>query len=228
MVVLVVYPRLLLRQALCALVGGFDGVSTVLSAGTGREGAYIAAVERPAVVLVGGDIPDGTLPETCRLLAENAPRARIVALAAANAGDLVLELLRSGTHACLDHDTGQRDLEVALGIVASGGTFVSPSIVEKLASGTRRTVPGFSDVGDAEPRFTMREDQVLRLAAEGHGNLAIAEELGISVKTVEAHKARINTKLGVRGQVGILKYAIRKGLIDLQPERSIPASDPVA
>jgi DNA-binding NarL/FixJ family response regulator len=228
MVVLVVYPRLLLRQALCALVGGFDGVSTVLSAGTGREGAYIAAVERPTVVLVGGDVSDETLPETCRLLAENAPRARIVVLTAASAGDMVLELLRSGTHACLDRDAGQRDLEVALGIVASGGTFVSPSIVEELARSARRTASGVREVGDSEPRFTMREDQVLRLAAEGHGNLAIAEELGISIKTVEAHKARINTKLGVRGQVGILKYAIRKGLIDLEPERSVTASDPVA
>ena len=67
--------------------------------------------------------------------------------------------------------------------------------------------------------LSVREREVLQLVAEGHGNQSIARKLTLSVKTVEAHKSHICQKLGVRGRTELIKYAIRKGLIDLELER---------
>jgi two-component system response regulator NreC len=66
--------------------------------------------------------------------------------------------------------------------------------------------------------LSVREREILQLVAEGHGNQSIARKLTLSVKTVEAHKSHISQKLGVRGRTELIKYAIRKGLIDLEME----------
>jgi two-component system response regulator NreC len=216
-VVLVIYPQALLRQALCALVRGFPGVNTVLGAGSARDAARIAAMSRPAIGLLGGSLPDGSLAEVCRLLLGAAPHMRLLVLMPPNPGSTVLELLRAGAHGCLAEDAGQDEMESAMRVVANGGTHVSGTIVDQLARGAREAVlkPG-AGVPGRRP-LSSREEQVLQLAAEGYGNTAIADQLAVSVKTVEAHKARIAHKLGVRGSVALLKHAISRGLVELEP-----------
>jgi two-component system response regulator NreC len=216
-VVLVVYPQALLRQALCALVRGFAGVNTTLGASSAREAARIATLSRPAIGLVGGSLPDGSLAEVCRMILGVAPHMRLLVLLPPNPGSAVLDLLRVGAQGCLAEDAGQDEMEHAMRIVANGGTHVSSSIVDQLARGARGAVLEPGALVQPPRPLSSREEQVLQLAAEGYGNIAIADRLAVSVKTVEAHKAHIAHKLGVRGSVALIKHAISRGLVELEP-----------
>ncbi len=215
--VLVVYPQSLLRQALCALVGSFAGVERVLAADGGQNAARIARSSRCATAVIGGSPPEGSLAQVCRMIVEAAPGIRVLVLMPPLPGTAVLDVLRAGARACLADDAGKDEMEAAMRVVGDGGTHISTTLVEEMALRVRSHLlaPG-SQVPSAQ-ELSAREEEVLRLTGEGVGNSAIARQLGLSVKTVEAHKARIAQKLGIRGSVALLKHAIIRGLVDLEP-----------
>jgi DNA-binding NarL/FixJ family response regulator len=223
----VVYPQALLRQALVALLLDLGSFGTVLGAKNAEQALDLVAARSPGLVLIGGAPPEVDIVGVGRAIHVAAPRTSVVAFVPSDSGDVVLDLLRVGVQGCLDRDAGQAELHLAVQTITTGGTYVSPSIVEELATGARGGA--FELLGSPGPvkDLSARELQVLQLAAEGYGNTAVAQELRLSVKTVEAHKAHIAHKLGVRGSAGLIKYAIRKGLVDLEP-RPAPPVDSVS
>ena len=91
-----------------------------------------------------------------------------------------------------------------------------------------RLADGLTEEAPQKEILSVREREILQLVAEGYGNQAIAAKLCLSVKTVEAHKAHIMRKLNVKGRTELIKYAIRKGLIDLEAEPPRPTAVPGA
>lgn len=102
------------------------------------------------------------------------------------------------------------ELEVALGAVARGETYFSPAVSKQVVDDyVRRTGRG----ADALDALTSRQREILQLVAEGNTSKDIAHRLGLSVKTVEAHRAQIMDRLGIRDLTGLVRFAVRVGLV---------------
>jgi two-component system response regulator NreC len=104
--------------------------------------------------------------------------------------------------------------------VARGETFFSPSIAQQ-AEVIGSTTSQRPAAAGADELLTGREREILQLVAEGHSNQWIARELVISVKTVETHRGTIRNKLGARSRADLIRYALRKGLVGLEPEPDV-------
>jgi two-component system response regulator NreC len=227
---LLAYRHTLLRQALRTVLAASPDIATVVEATNGQEAVTLAAMHRPDVVLMDAQLPVVSGVEATELIKGQGRGARVLLLTLGADEELVIEMLRAGASGCVLVDADVNELVTAVRVAAGGGSYLSHELQERLVR-SYSTRPG--QEGDFNRRRTYlspRELEVLRLAAEGTGNSEIARRLVLSVKTVEAHKANICQKLGVRGSAGLIKYAIRKGLIDLEaaPERAahptVPAS----
>jgi len=189
------------RQALCMLIDAEPDMDVVGEAANGRQAIERAAALRPDVVVL-----DLTMPEVSGLAAarELAAIAKIVALTRHDDDAYVQELLATGAVGYVLKQSPSAELLRAIRAAASGGRYLDPAL-------PTLTEPRDPRRRAATPLITERETEVLRLVAIGHSNKEIAADLGISVKTVEVHKANAMRKLGLRGRTDVVRYASLNG-----------------
>ena len=125
--------------------------------------------------------------------------------------EYVAQALRAGASAYLLKDSAEPELELALRAVMRDQTYLSPRVSRPLVDAYVGRAAG----GSAVPTLTQRQREILRLIAEGHSTKRIAEKLSVSVKTIDAHRAQIMERLQIRDVPGLVRYAIRNGLVGL-------------
>jgi DNA-binding NarL/FixJ family response regulator len=209
----------LLREGLRSLLAGQDGYVVVGQAGTAGEALDLVSRLAPDIVLLDLVLPDVGGIEVIRQLQAlpRPPRVLIVTMHARL--DLVAESFRAGAMGYVVKDSAAANLLTGLEAVSRGERYldsaIAPQVLVKLGEySARRSRP-------ADPAYetlTRREQQVLRLLAEGRGVAAIASDLFISRKTVENHRANICGKLGLKNLAELVHYAARMGLIDLDAD----------
>jgi DNA-binding NarL/FixJ family response regulator len=146
---------------------------------------------------------------TLRIKQEN-PAIQVVIVSMHESEDFVAQAFRAGASGYLVKDSAEPELELALGAILRGETYLSPRISRQVVD----TFLGRADVASAtERQLTGRQREILQLIAEGHGTKELAFRLGLSVKTVETHRAQIMKRLGIWDVPGLVRYAIRSGLI---------------
>jgi DNA-binding NarL/FixJ family response regulator len=207
--ILVADDHTLVRAGFCSLVENIAGVEVVAEAEDGHQALELIDQHRPDIVLMDITMPRlNGLDVAARVIGRH-PHVRIIILSMHPDEEYVLRALRIGVAGYLIKDAGTEELEMAIRSVAQGKTFLSPSISEQVAEYVRR-------VGDgSEELLTSRQREVLQLIAEGLTNREIAETLEISVKTVESHRTHLMNRLEIHDVAGLVRYAIRAGLIDL-------------
>jgi DNA-binding NarL/FixJ family response regulator len=124
--------------------------------------------------------------------------------------EYVLRALRAGCAGYLLKRSAVSELEVAVRAVARGETYLSPAVSKQVVDDYVGRTGGAADPIDA---LTPRQREILQLVAEGNTSKEIAERLGLSFKTVEAHRAQIMERLGVRDLAGLVRFAVRVGLV---------------
>jgi DNA-binding NarL/FixJ family response regulator len=206
--VLLADDHTLVRAGLRSLLARAEGVEIVGEAADGREAVELAAANRPDVVLMDLLMPGlGGLEATAEITAK-VPTARVIVVSMNDTEDYVLQSLRAGAAGYLLKDGSPSELEQAVRTVAAGGRYLSPAVSRHLISGLTRTPAPAS----ADP-LTPRQREVLRLVAEGLSTKQIARQLGISPKTVEAHRSQLMNALDIHDIAGLVRYAIRIGLV---------------
>jgi two-component system response regulator NreC len=222
---LVAYRHSLLRQALRTALASQNDIEVVQEAADGKEAIELAEKTQPDVVVMDTQMPVVSGVEATAHIRKRVGQARVLLLTLGADDEMILNILRAGAAGCLLKDADLNELMLAIRTVHRGGSYLSPEIADRMVQNYVR----FADKpGEERPRrelLSVREREILQLVAEGLGNQAIAGRLTLSVKTVEAHKAHICQKLGVRGRTELIKYAIRKGLIDLELERPTRARE---
>ena len=143
------------------------------------------------------------------------PRTRVVILTMHSAEPFVLEALEQGASAYVLKDAGIAELVRAIREAVSGRRYLSPPLSDRAVAAYVPSPESAKARNDPYERLTPRERQVLHLAAEGLRNPAIAERLGISVRTAETHRARVLGKLGLRSQTELVRWALRRGVVSL-------------
>jgi len=196
-----------LRQSLRALLER-EGLIVVGEASDGRGAVELVAELRPQVAVIDLSMPLLNGIDAARAIQKANPQTRIVLLTVHSEDSYVLEAFRAGVRGYVVKTQAATDLVHAIHDVADGGTYVSPRI-------SRAVIDAFVTGTELPPEpLTLREREVLVLVAEGKATKEIAELLGVSVKTVETHRAHIMNKLGIHEAANLVRYAIRRGLIE--------------
>lgn len=202
------------REGLRSLLEKQQDMDVVAEAENGRTAVRLAHELLPNVVIMDVTMPDLNGVEATRQIVGRVPNVKIIALSMHSDSLFVTEMLRSGASGYLLKDCAFDELALAIRAVASGKTYLSPSISGVVVEDylRRLTKTGFS----SSEVLTDREREVLQLMAEGKSTKQIALKLNISVKTVETHRRQIMNKLDIHTVAELTKYAIRKGLTSLE------------
>lgn len=202
------------RSGLRMLLDSQPDMEIVGEAATGREALELVRNLRPDVVLMDIQMPDLNGIESAESIRKTHPDTAVLALTMHEDDQYFFEMLRVGASGYVPKRAAPDELLTAIRAVSEGGAYMYPSLAMRLLQDYVQRV----DAGD-EPLIhddlTPREREVLVLIAEGMSNAEIAEQLVISVKTVDRHRENIMSKLNLHSRIDLVKYAIRKGLIDL-------------
>jgi DNA-binding NarL/FixJ family response regulator len=200
------------RHGLKLLIDGQPDMHVVSEAGDGETTIQQAIALKPDVVVVDISMPGMNGLVATRRLKQQQPETAIVTLTR-HADDAYLqELLRAGASGYVLKQSAPSELLHAIRAVAAGGQYLDSTL-------TARVTAGFlGREGKRESKSAValseRESAVLRLIASGYSNKEIAGRLTLSVKTVEAHKANAMRKLGLKGRIDIVKYAVLQGWLE--------------
>ncbi|MGE4263198.1 MAG: response regulator [Desulfovibrio sp.] len=206
-----------------------DGLKTIVrtganyeiagEAGTCAEGLALARSLKPDLVIVDISLPDGNGIDLARDILALAPQTKLVMLSMHSKVDFIATAFQAGVSGYLAKESSREQLLQALDAVMAGRQYLdgslSPRVVTELLS---RPSEETRMADAAYGKLSRREQQVLRLLAEGLAPAVIAERLFISRKTVENHRTNILAKLGIKSPVALVRYAARLGLIDLDTE----------
>ena len=204
--ILLIDDHTLVRQGVRALLeaSGFDVIG---EAADGHEGLRLAERQRPNVALVDFAMPNLNGIDTCREMRRASPQTKTVMLTMYHEDRYILEALRAGIRGCVLKTQIASDLGQAIREVMQGGIYLSPGV-------SRVVVDAYLAKAELPPDpLTPRERHVLQLVAEGKTTKEIAVLLDISVKTAESHRVRLMGRLNIHDTAGLVRYAIRKGVI---------------
>lgn len=184
------------------------GYEVVAEAANGGEAVRLAAELRPEVVLLDLGMPVQNGIEAGRAIAAACPEARLVALTVHTEEPYVVAALEAGFRGYALKSQAASQLVQAIRDVSAGGVYLGPSIHGAVLDGF------VGRAGRGSQPLTRRELEVLRLVAEGKSSKEIADALGISARTAESHRKHIKCKLEIRDTAGLVRYAIRQGLLE--------------
>lgn len=215
--VLIVDDHRLVRDGLVAFLREDPDIDCVGEAANGAEALRLARQLRPDLVLMDIGLPDMDGIETTRRLLAEGAQARVLVLSMYKERDHVARSLEAGACGYLHKDVGGPELLRIIKVVHQGGRYLGDGVPLPGAEAPRRPEP--SAAGPALDALSPREQEVLALIAAGHSNKAIARRLGISVRTVEAHRLRIRGLLNIDSTAGLTRFAIEQGLgVERKPD----------
>lgn len=216
---------MLVRQGLRLLLEAEEDMSVVAEADNGRQAVQLAKRLRPDVIVMDIEMPSLNGLEATRQISKESPRSRVVILSAHSDEEYVQQLTEAGATGYLIKQTVSLDLVKAIREAKKGNAFFSPAISKRLLQ-HHRTSMGKPLGEKKSSKLTPRESEVLQWIAEGHANKQIADEMLISIKTVEKHRQQVMNKLEIHEVAGLTRYAVTRRIIE--HPKSIDQSPPSA
>ena len=206
--VLLADDHVLVRAGIHSLLNQLEGIDVVGEASNGREALELVEMHRPAIVLMDIDMPELNGLEATARIVSRFPSVRVIILSVHGTEEHVLQALRAGAAGYLLKNISPAELDQAIRSVNEGNNHITDSVAKHVVA---RLVEG-AKVGSPD-RLTLRQREVLQLVAEGNTSKEIATKLGISAKTAESHRAEIMQTLGIHDTAGLVRYAIRLGIV---------------
>lgn len=209
--VLVADDHAIVRTGLRHVLETEPGFTVVGEAANGAEALALALELAPDVAVLDISMPGVSGLQAAAELRSRCPDTRVLILSMHDNTEYVLESLRAGVDGYLLKDSAAAELGAAIRAVCRGESFFSPPVARQLGAVVRGELTG--EHRDALAQLTARERQVLVGVAGGRTNKEMAQELGISHRTVESHRESLMRKLGVYTVAGLTKIALEEGLI---------------
>ena len=208
MKVLIADDHGIVRSGLRKLLEGEDGIEVIAEASDGAEARDKTLELRPDLAILDVKMPELNGLEATREIHREAPEISILILSMHEEERYLFEALKAGASGYVLKRAADSDLIDAIHAIERGEPFLTPEAQQALI----RDVLGEGESSQEE--LTPREEQVVKLVAEAHTNKEIAELLGLAEKTAENHRSNAMRKLGMRDRVELVRYAIRRGLIE--------------
>jgi DNA-binding NarL/FixJ family response regulator len=199
----------LVRAGIRSLLAAIPGVEVVAEAADGHDALAAIAEWLPDVAILDITMPGLSGIQVLARIRVEYPQVRVIMLSMHDNEAYVRQALRAGATGYLLKDSSPVELELAIRAVAQGGSYLSPMVSRHVVSDFIRQRTE-EDVADG---LTPRQREILQLIAEGRTNVQMAESLSLSVKTVESHRAMLMQRLDIHDVAGLVRYAVRSGLI---------------
>lgn len=202
----------IVRDGLAALIAAQPDMDVVAQAGDGQDAVRQTLDWQPDVAIVDVSMPNLNGIQATEQIARVCPATRVIALTRHSDPGYVRQLLQAGARGYVLKQAVAEELINAIRAVAAGETYLDTTLRGRAVDMFVRT----QTQGDtsAEQELSERETNVVRLTAFGYSNKEIANQLGISVKTVDTYKARAMEKLGLHSRAGLVRYALQRGWLD--------------
>jgi DNA-binding NarL/FixJ family response regulator len=201
-------------------------MQVVAEASDGREALRLIEAEAPDVALMDIAMPGFNGLEATARIAAQWPRVRVVIVSVHSDAASVLDAIDAGAAGYVLKDSSVAELHMAIQSVLKGGTYLSPRVSQHVIEEYRRRVVAPRGGDDAASggrewtsergqlsRLTPRQREILQLLAEGVSTRAMARTLSLSVKTIESHRAQLMERLGIHDVAGLVRFALRAGLV---------------
>jgi DNA-binding NarL/FixJ family response regulator len=199
------------REGLRLIIGAQPDMEVIGEVGDGRAAVEHAQKSLPDVVVMDVSMPGLNGLKATQKLRASCPQVSVLALTRHQDEAYLQQLLKAGASGYVLKQSPSAELLHAIRAISSGGKYLDPAIAGRVM-GTFAARPTLSP--SAEPNLTERETEVLRLIAWGYSNKEIAGRIGLSVKTVEAHKANAMKRLAMTSRIDIVRYAVLQGWME--------------
>lgn len=204
-----------LRAGLRTLLNSQPDIEVVAEAADGKEAVRKSIEIAPDIVLMDITMPGLTGLEATREIKRQNPAIKVLVLTVHEDGSYLHQMLRAGASSYVPKKAADTELLAAIRATYQGEHFIHSSMTAGLVAELRgRDVATWVESKDQDG-LSKREGEVLRLLAMGYTNQQVADKLFLSIKTVETYKARLKEKLGLQGRAELVRYAMRRGLLDL-------------
>ncbi|BBO72868.1 DNA-binding response regulator [Desulfosarcina widdelii] len=214
--VLIVDDHPLFREGLKSIIAGDRHFVVAGEAGDARNGYTMANKIRPDVVLVDISLPDESGMQLTRRIRKALPSTRVMIISMHSKIDYIVEAFQAGATGYVVKDSAASRLIQGLHAVTGGEYFLDSSISHEVVERLMKSPVREARVSDSDyGRLTPREQEIMRMLAEGIAKTEIADRLCISVKTVENHRSNIMKKLDLHSTMDLVRYAAKLGLIDV-------------
>jgi DNA-binding NarL/FixJ family response regulator len=207
--ILVADDHEIVREGVRALIQAHAGWTICGDAATGREAVTMATQLKPDIVIMDIGMPDLNGLEATRQIRKTLPDVEVLIFTANETEDIVRQVFQAGARGYLLKTEANKHLIPAVEMLCKHRTYFSSKVSEMIFSGF---VQG--RVGAEESGLTARERETVQLIAEGKSNKEVADIFGISVKTVETHRAAIMRKLKLKSMADLVRYAVRNGIVE--------------
>ncbi|MDX1454717.1 MAG: response regulator transcription factor [Gammaproteobacteria bacterium] len=202
----------LVRAGIRQLLDQMNDVEVVGEVGDGRRALQMIKEKGPDIALLDIAMPSLNGLEVAARVAKDYPDTKVIMLSMHASEHYVLQALRAGASGYLLKDAATEELGIALRSVTIGKTYLTPTISKTLID---EYLENYEKYRSPLERLTPRQREILQCVAEGKSTREISEELCVSPKTVETHRAQLMDNTGIRNVPGLVKYAIRTGLISI-------------
>lgn len=200
-----------------------DGIESILASEkdfqiigrcyTGPEVIEFVQKETPDILLLDVNLPGKNGMDVCKELAEIKPSVKVLAISMFNEESFVSEILNNGAKGYILKNTGREELYKAIRTVSKGDSYFSKEVTETIMKGLMNQRKASSKTNTSIPKLSRREKEVLKLIAQEFTTQEIADNLYISLKTVESHRSSLLSKLNARNSVGLVRIALENDLL---------------
>ena len=177
----------------------------------GRQAIELVASENPDIVLMDIAMQELNGIEAAAIIARDSPGVRVIILSMHDTSDYVAQALKAGAAGYVLKDAAPLELEFAIQAVTSGETYLSPKVSKQIVQSYVKPPEPETGLGALSPR----QQEILKAIAGGRTTKQIAYDLGLSIKTIETHRAQIMERLDIHDVAGLVRFSIRIGLIGL-------------
>lgn len=213
MKIVIVDDHEIILDSLSMLLGSVRGIEILDTFSNGTESLDFLAQNQVDVVIVDYNMPDINGLELTYRIRETSPDTKVLFLTVSEDVSVIRDAFKAGVAGYVMKRASKKELQIALEVVQSGKRFFSESVIFELLNPNTSTTQIISGDDHQATALTNREIEIIKLIANEMSSVEIGERLFISPATVETHRHNVLRKLNVRNSIGVVKYAIRAGLL---------------
>jgi len=223
--ILIVDDHSVVRSGVRALLKSSPAYRVVAEAADGGEAVALAKRYRPDVVMMDISMPGVNGIQATRVLRKEVPNAKIIILTVHEDEEYVYQMLKAGASGYVLKSAGKKEIFAAIDSAMSGERFFSPGVSRLIIDGfihredseeVRQKKTESAPPNPAVPQLTRRETEILRYIAQGYTNRKIAEQLFLSIRTINTHRTNLMQKLDLHDTARLVRYAIENGFVKIK------------
>lgn len=214
--IILVDDHQIVRNGIRLLIDGMDNIEVIDEAGSAEEMLALLRIKIPDIAIVDISLPEMSGIELSRIITTDYPQVKILVLSMYKSEEFVFNALKAGASGYLPKNTTRKELNEAIIEIMRGNEYFSESISNIILKSYIKKAQTENDPEEKSLNaLSSREQEVLKLLGDGKSNQEIADELFISIRTVESHKNHIMQKLELKTTVDLIKFAIKNGIIEI-------------